>query len=139
MKYLFKIVLKTSCYNYFLFYRQERQHYYTNRQLAIEKPKEVISIIIDGMDQNKTNVPHMIRVPKSCQNSWNLRTHLTGNLVHGRGNYGYFDFLQWPHDCNLTITTMLQTLLQLDRNTTTFQGNCFYSLITAFVKIKISM
>ena len=65
------------------------------------------------MDQNKTNVPHMIRVPKSCQNLWNLRTHLTGNLVHGRGNHGYFDFLQWPHDCNLTITTMLQTLLQL--------------------------
>ena len=93
--------------------RQERQRYYANRQLGIEKPREVISVIVDGMDQNKTNVPHMVRIPKACQNLWNLRTHLTGNLVHGRGNYGYFDFQQWPHDCNLTITTLLLTLLEV--------------------------
>lgn len=93
--------------------RQERQRYYTNRQRGVEKPREVLSIIIDGMDQNKTNLPHMVRTPKACQNLWSLRTHLTGNLVHGRGNFGYFDFLQWSHDCNLTITTLLLTLHEL--------------------------
>ena len=65
------------------------------------------------MDQNKTNVPHMVRIPKSCQNLWNLRTHLTGNLVHGKGNYGYFDYLQWPHDCNVTLSTLLYTLVEI--------------------------
>ena len=90
--------------------RQERQRYYANRQISIEKPREFLSIIIDGMDQNKTNVPRMVRVPKSCQNIWNLRTHLTRALVHGRGSYRYFDFQQFPHDCNLTLTNTLVNL-----------------------------
>ena len=96
--------------------RQERQRYYSNRQLAIESSDEYLSIILDGMDQNKTNVPHLVRVPKSCQNLWCLRTHLTGCLVHGVGNFGYFDFIQWPHDCNLTITTLLFTLANIAHN-----------------------
>ena len=94
--------------------RQERQRYYSNRQLAIESSDE--TIILDGMDQNKTNVPHLVRVPKSCQNLWCLRTHLTGCVVHGVGNFGYFDFIQWPHDCNLTITTLLFTLANIAHN-----------------------
>ena len=99
--------------NYHCSGRQERQRYYTNRQLAVENPKEYLSMIIDGMDQNKTNIPHLVRIPKACQNVWTLRTHLTGCLVHGQGNFGYFDFLQWPHDCNLTLTSLLLTLVEL--------------------------
>ena len=96
-----------------LLYRQERQRYYTNRKIAIENPAEYLSIILDGMDQNKTNIPHLVRVSKSCQNLWCLRTHLTGCLVHGAGNFGYFNFLQWPHDANLTITTLLLTISEI--------------------------
>ena len=92
-------------------YRQERQRYYSNRQRDVEKPREVLSIIIDGIDQNKTNVLHMIRTPKTCQNLWSLRTHLTGNLVHGRADF--WPFSRPSHDCNLTITTLLITLLEL--------------------------
>lgn len=92
--------------------RQERKRYYSNRQKAIECPDEVISIIVDGMDQNKTNLPSLVRVTKSCQNLWCLRTHLTGCLVHGFGAFNYFDFLQWSHDCNLTLCTVLEALLQ---------------------------
>ena len=97
----------------FLFCRQERKRYYSNRQAAIESPSEYLSIIIDGMDQNKTNLPHLIRIPKSCQNLWCLHTHLTGCLVHGFGTFGYFDFLQWSHDTNLTLTCLLLTLAKL--------------------------
>ena len=67
------------------------------------------------MDQNKTNIPHFVRLAKSAQNLWTLRTHLSGVLVHGKGNFGFFDFLQWPHDCNLTITCLLLTLLELTK------------------------
>ena len=72
-----------------------------------------MSLILDGMDQNKTNLPSFIRVAKSCQNLWCLRTHLTGCLVHGVGAFNYFDFLQWSHDCNLTLCTLMETLLQI--------------------------
>lgn len=81
----------------------------------MSNPKEYLSVIIDGMDQNKTNLPHLVRIPKACQNLWTLRTHLTGNLFHGHGSFGYFDFLQWPHDCNLTLGTLLLTLVELSK------------------------
>ena len=67
------------------------------------------------MDQNKTNIPSLVRVPKSCQNLWSLRTHLTVALVHGTGSFYYFDFLQWPHDCNLTLASILFTLLEISK------------------------
>lgn len=70
------------------------------------------------MDQNKTNVPSLVRIPKSCQNLWSLRTHLTGVLVHGTGSFCFFDYLQWSHDCNLTLSTILFTLEQLSTSRT---------------------
>ena len=42
-----------------------------------------------------------------------MRTHLTGCLVHGHGNYGFFDFLQFSHDANLTLTCMLLALMEV--------------------------
>ena len=34
--------------------------YYKNRQVATERPTEYISMIVDGMDQNKTNIPSLV-------------------------------------------------------------------------------
>ena len=99
----------------FLICRQERHRYYSNRQQSIDDPDHVISMIIDGMDQNKTNLPSFVRVSKSCQNLWCLRTHLTGCLVHGYGSYGYFDFVQFSHDTNLTLTCILLTLIEVSK------------------------
>lgn len=96
-----------------LIIRQERHRYYSNRQLSIDDPDNVVSMIVDGMDQNKTNLPSFVRITKSCQNLWCLRTHLTGCLVHGQGCYGYFDFLQFSHDTNLTVTCILLTLIEI--------------------------
>ncbi|CAC5400226.1 unnamed protein product [Mytilus coruscus] len=36
----------------------ERRDYYKKKDEACMKSKEVVSIIIDGMDQSKTNIPH---------------------------------------------------------------------------------
>ena len=68
------------------------------------------------MDQNKTNIPHLRHVTKSTQNLRRLRTHLTGVLVHtkapeGKIVYGFYDILQFSHDCNLTITYSLVKVL----------------------------
>ena len=52
---------------------------------------------------------------KSCQNLWTLRTHLTGVIAHGSGSHYYFDFLQFPHDSNLTLFALLKTLEELNR------------------------
>ena len=79
-----------------------------------------MTIIIDGMDQSKTNLPHLTQNMKSTQNLWKLRTHLTGALLHtqapkGKIGFGYYDLLQWPHDCNITIHILLEVLQFLAR------------------------
>ena len=109
LSYIYINFTKIPDFFYFI-YRQERRRYYANKQAGIESPDEVLSIITDGMDQNKTNY----RVPKSSQNLWNLRTHLTGALVHGTGSFCFLDFLQWSHDTNLTLTCLLLTLKEID-------------------------
>ena len=68
------------------------------------------------MDQNKTNLPSFVRVTKACQNVWCLRTHLTSCLVHGVGCYSFFDFLQFSHDTNLTLTSLLFTIMEVSSN-----------------------
>ena len=70
------------------------------------------------MDQSKTNLPHLTQNTKSTQNLWKLRTHLTGALLHtqtlkGKKALGYYNLLQWPHDCNLTLNIILEVLQQL--------------------------
>ena len=56
--------------------------YYHHREKSKRDPKKYLTIIIDGMDQSKTDVPQLTTTTKSSQNLWRLRTHLTGKLVH---------------------------------------------------------
>ena len=50
-----------------------RKHYYHHRDLGQRQTRGCISIIVDGMDQSKTNLPHLIRERKSGSNLWRLR------------------------------------------------------------------
>ena len=110
------IIIDIECEILFVsIFRQERRRYYSNRQQSIDDPDNVLSMIIDGMDQNKTNLPSFVRLTKSCQNLWCLRTHLTGCLVHRYGSYGYFDFLQISHYTNLTLSCILLTLVEISK------------------------
>jgi hypothetical protein len=58
-------------------YRQERHHYYEARAKARDSPQELTCIIIDGMDQSKTNLPHLVQKSKDTA-SERMRTHITG-------------------------------------------------------------
>lgn len=44
--------------NVLILHRAERQEYYRKRLFARENPTQAMSIIVDGMDQAKTNLPH---------------------------------------------------------------------------------
>lgn len=94
------------CYN-----REQRFRYHTLRERA-ETDRSIMSIIVDGMDQNATNLPHLKRFNKSAANLWHLRTHVTGAIIHGHGSYAYTDLLQWPHDPNLTMNILIEILLR---------------------------
>lgn len=96
-------------------YRSERKSYHDHRQKARSKPNEYICIIVDGMDQNKTNLPCLRKTSKTTSGLYRLRTHLTGVIDHTKCDYGkqvsiFVDILQWPHDSNLTISIINRVL-----------------------------
>lgn len=65
-------------------------------------------MIIDGMDQDKTDIPHIITNPKAISGSYKLETHITGIRAHGRCTLMVIDCGQFHHDTNLTIEVFLQ-------------------------------
>ena len=74
-------------------------------------PEKYMTIIIDGMDQSKTNVPLLLKEPKSAQHLYQLRTHLSGAIFHTRSPHGkiiyaFYDIMQWPHDSNLILQVL---------------------------------
>ena len=98
--------------------RSERKKYYNHREKSRSSPEKYVTVIIDGMDQNKTNIPHLLHITKSTQNLWRLRTHLTGALLHTKSPKGkiafcFYDILQYPHDGNMTIQVLLETLMHI--------------------------
>lgn len=99
-----------------IFYsRRERKKYQQHREKARSSPEKYATLIIDGMDQAKTNLPQTSLLSKSLSTLWKVRTHVTGVLLHTKSPYGkiayaYVDLLQFPHDSNLTITILINVL-----------------------------
>ena len=74
--------------------------------------------IDDGMDQHTTNIPSLRRLSKAMSALSTVGTHLVGAIIHsgqavmGKEVYGSFDYYQFPHDSNLTMTVLLDVLLK---------------------------
>lgn len=100
------------------FDREERKKYHLHREKSRSQPDKYLTIIIDGMDQSKTNIPALIPESKSTSSLTRLRTHLTGAIVHtqsphGKLLYAFYDMMQWPHDSNLTLEVLSSILVSL--------------------------
>ena len=94
----------------------ERQKYYKHAQKAkMTKQQKYMSMIIDGMDQSKTALPHFVRECKQTSQMVKVKTHLTGVIVHGlQDSWGFFDCDQFPHASNLTINVLINVLSMYD-------------------------
>ena len=66
-----------------------------------ETDYNLMSIIIDGMDQNSTRLPHL-KIPQK------IRTNVTGIIFHGHDSYALLDFFQWLHDPNMTCNILIK-------------------------------
>jgi len=95
----------------------ERKKYHSHREKSRSFPEKFLTIIVDGMDQSKTNLPNTKLISKSTSALWRLRTHVTGVILHtkapfgGKIVYSFVDLIQYPHDSNLTITVLINVLL----------------------------
>ncbi|XP_035680730.1 uncharacterized protein LOC118418795 [Branchiostoma floridae] len=108
--------IKSDLQLHFKQQKQERQVYWGKAMSSLHDPTDKLSIIIDGMDQSKTALPHFMQATKESE-KWKLRTHITGVLVHTLGvGYAFIDNLRWPHDSNLTCTVLLATLRKVAKS-----------------------
>ncbi|XP_028515211.1 uncharacterized protein LOC114575148 [Exaiptasia diaphana] len=57
-----KVLLEQQC--------AERNHYYANRLKAELEPEKYLSLIVDGMDQAKANLPHVTTISKTEQSHY---------------------------------------------------------------------
>jgi hypothetical protein len=100
----------------FLYFRNQRQHYWDNRVLAMQQPRRYLSMIIDGMDHSKLSIPHFPfwRKPKSLE--YVQPVACTGIKIHTPlpKVIHYMDVLQYSHDPNLVMNLLLEALASLD-------------------------
>ncbi|VDI06880.1 Hypothetical predicted protein [Mytilus galloprovincialis] len=85
------------------------------RDLAKAHPTRYLSLIIDGMNQSKTNLPHFVgRTAKSVNPGNQLTTHITGILAHGQqAFFSFLDWCQYPHDSNLKMNLLLGIIYEI--------------------------
>ena len=87
----------------------ERTSYYGRRWKG--KRGAAHSVIMDGMDQSKTDLPHTETALKADGNM--VETKITGILVHGKRFDCYVSEPQVKHDTNLSLTCLHNTLSEL--------------------------
>ena len=68
--------------NHFNVCGKERMNVWTKFQRCVDFPDENLGIQFDDMDQTKTNLPRFSERSKSQSNFCQLKTHLTGVIVH---------------------------------------------------------
>ncbi|XP_061195044.1 uncharacterized protein LOC133203240 [Saccostrea echinata] len=87
---------------------KERRYYYKKRELARGNPSHFLSIIIDGMDQSKTNLPHFTgRLMKGVDPNSFLKTHIQGVLNHGLESLDLY--VDINVDANLVMNIILKS------------------------------
>lgn len=108
----------------------ERQSYYDHNQKAKEgkngsSPYKYVSIIMDGMDQAKTRLPHWDRAPKYMDDKMQIDLHLMGVLIQGyhlKGCYVDWTVKQQFKDNSNALLTTLEHILQII-NKTRYENN----------------
>lgn len=62
-----------SLFPFIYFFSMERRKYYKHIQKAKDQPEKYLSVIIDSMDQSKTQLPHFLYKSNFTGNMWKLR------------------------------------------------------------------
>lgn len=82
--------------------------YLSRAGAAHHQPNKYFSIAIDGMDQNKTEIPFTKWRHSYLTKSWRLKIHVVGAMIHGRHPIAFLDYQQHAHDSNMTTNILLQ-------------------------------
>ena len=83
----------------------ERRHYYSNRMRAVLEPKTYVSVIVDGADQSKHNVPHDPDASHLLEETVRQQLFAYGALSHGRKAYTFLlpGHVKQGHDVTIEV------------------------------------
>jgi hypothetical protein len=90
----------------------ERKKLYKHQKKFYDAPKNYLGLIIDGMDQKKTLLPHFVCTPKNLQEENFIQFHLVGCMVFNGKICPrfYFTTPNIHNDANPTITIIHHVL-----------------------------
>ena len=91
----------------------ERLEYHRKKELARKHGGAYLSMIIDGMDQAKTNLPGADGTRNSGGFSTQMKTRVIGVIVHGRGVFNYIVPGNVPHTMDVIFTIFLKVLQEI--------------------------
>lgn len=92
--------------------RAQRKMYYQNRIGAQLQKEYFLSIIMDAMDQAKTELPVVMR--RTSSNKAFLKQKLMGAIAHGHGKYLYVSHSPVITGADFTLECLWRTLLKLE-------------------------
>jgi general stress protein 26 len=90
---------------------REKLCYYTHRTKARLSPKTFMSIIIDGADQSKYDLPFWCESSHASSEAKRLKMHLYGVLVHGRRSYVFVSPDHEEQGQNSTIQCLWEVIV----------------------------
>ena len=85
---------------------------------------QVLAIIHDGMDTNKTTKRDLQVTTKAIASLFQLHVSLSGTLTHGYndGAYAHYTIDLWPKDLNFTISSLVRCLRPMENPLRWFTG-----------------
>jgi hypothetical protein len=96
-----------------MYVKAERLSYYARRELAKMHPTLYLSLIIDGADQSKHELPHFKEADHNTQSLWAIHVYLMGVLSHGRQPMGVTYLPNVKQGSNVTIDVLHTYLMHL--------------------------
>lgn len=100
-------LLKQKRRDHLTFVRLERKYYHMNRARAKKFPDDVLCIILDGMDKDKSSLPSFFE--HDGREAAKLKVRIIGAIVHGREKPFYAWLVtQFTSETNTNIACLLQ-------------------------------
>ncbi|GBG61252.1 hypothetical protein CBR_g19784 [Chara braunii] len=99
--------------------RMERQKLMDRHEKVKSSPDKYVTVIVDGMDQSKTNLPHFRRLPEDSRirEADFLKVHVVGAKVEGhlQRAYAMMMFNNFSMDSNSMLTVLHKVTSDLPR------------------------
>ena len=128
--------------------RLERRHYHSNRLRAILAPETYLSLIIDGADQGKHQLPHFCNRSHLSDEAVKQHLYAYGVISHGRKAYSFLlpGHVAQGHDVTIEVLWRVLNdvlseegklprvlLLQLDNTTKQNKGRYLFAFLALLV------